>query len=140
MLNEINTSLPGDYTRCQVAFSELNDLNAHDTLIKFINAEFKDIESIEYYFYRTTLDIQIEHHSSACELLKSGGLDIFSNDLLRIAFSNLFGYEYPHLQNNISKYNNQLRIEWSPFPIDYGHQNSIELDPIKFSRYTLVRI
>ena len=116
MLNEIHSSLLGDYERCQNAFSQLNTLyNANDSIIRFINTELMDVNTVVSNFSITAGNMEIEFQTSAYESLKSKGLDILSNDSLRIDLSNLYDFEYPRIQADFSNYNIHIRNEWRPF-------------------------
>lgn len=137
MLNEIHTSLQADFTRCQLALSRLNELYiANDSIIRFIKTEVVDVKSVVDYFDNTSGNMEIEFQTSAYESLKAKGLDIVSNDSLRIDLSNLYDFEYPRIQANLSNYNIHLRNEWRPFMLD-NFQYKAESNPNQITRYPI---
>lgn len=137
MLNEIHASLEGDYERCQVALSQLNNLyNTNDSIIRFINRVPVDLKTVGEYINNTSGYMQIEFHTSAYESLKSKGLDILSDDSLRIDLSNLYDFEYPRLQAELSNYNIHLRNEWRPFMLN-NFQYKVGSDPYQITRYPI---
>ena len=137
MLNEIHSSLLGDYERCQNALSQLNTLyNANDSILRFINTEHMDVNTVVSNFSITAWNMEIEFQTSAYESLKSKGLDILSNDSLRIDLSNLYDFEYPRIQADFSNYNIHLRNEWRPFLLNnFEFKAGSDLNPI--TRYPI---
>jgi len=137
MLNEIHASLQGDYERCQVALEQLNALsNANDSIIRFIKTELTEVTTVVNYFDITSLNMQIEFQTSAYESLKSKGLDIISNDSLRIDLSNLYDFEYPRIMADFSNYNIHLRNEWRPFMLN-NFQFKVESNSNQITRYPI---
>ena len=80
--------------------------------------------------------MQIEFQTSAYESLKSKGLDIISDDSLRIDLSNLYDFVYPSILSDFSNYNIHLRNEWRPFMLN-NLQYKVESNSNQITRYPI---
>ncbi len=141
MLNEIRSSLQEDYARCRDVLSLLSrQVIANDSIIKSIKTELKNAKTIEGYFQLSATTPQIEFHISAYESLKSKGLDIISNDSLRIELSDLYDFKFSIILKDFSNYHIHLRSEWRPFLInnfqyiDEEDYNQLTLHPMDWDK------
>ncbi len=116
MLKEIHTSLQQDYDRLSETHSTLiRQVNANDSILKFIKDKDQNLAKLEGLFSFTVLSLSINFQTSGFESIKSKGLDIMSNDSLRIKLSNLYEYTYKLILDQNFGYQNHLRNKWSPF-------------------------
>jgi hypothetical protein len=122
VLRELNSELLSDLTsisvatkRCDGAIKDLGILQMH------LYRKQPYVDSLQDHAFKIVYQIIFEHKNSAFDNLKTNGIDLVSNESLRLLILGLYEYNYPRhlkiidIETNIEKYrdyydNNRILI------------------------------
>jgi len=97
-LTEIRNSLESDLPDIEfnIEFNR-SKLNSHQVILQYINGELEYSDSLSFHFSNLLFNTRTLINTSAYENLKSRGLEIISNDSLRMSITRLYAFEFHNL-------------------------------------------
>lgn len=120
LLTEIRTSLEYDLDFLAVISARVqNAINSSEVLLNHIYNRYDYHDSIQKHLEKLTFGIEFEPRTSAFENLKTVGINLISNDNLRIRIVELYDFEYDRtlriIENLINSYRQRHLL---PYMID----------------------
>ncbi len=97
-LTEIRNSLESDLPDIEfnIEFNR-SKLNSHQVILQYIDGELGYSDSLSFHFSNLLFNTRTLVNTSAYENLKSRGLEIISNDSLRMSITRLYAFEFHNL-------------------------------------------
>lgn len=140
-LNEINTSLSADIVALNQSL-EVQETLAHNNALILQLYELENYDKIQLgrLVSSSAQHLEIVFQTSAFESLRSRGIDLVSDDSIRVKLLDLYDIAYPQLLIEFENYNIHLRNEWRPYMINNFSYNSSDAPhptDVEFYRYPL---
>ena len=119
MLMEIYSSLSADIENLnQGQENQLSLFDANKLIIASLNEQAYNKDEFGELVTSTAANLEIVFQTSAFESLRSKGIELVSDDQVRVQLLDLYDIVYPQLLKSYENYNIHLRNEWRPYMID----------------------
>ena len=115
ILGEIHANLEGDLRWLDNSFDLLNDSkNSAQALLNVVREDLPYDDSYGYYLFYLNMYPAFRTNTSGYQLLTTKGLELISNDTLRMALTNLYEVVYPRISKAENDAKEERNLELRP--------------------------